>query len=188
MPSATATTAAATERLAQLMAASEQAKRKVAEREAELSGRRRELASLRAEQEDYERRVGAGARRKPEQERRLAEALSAPGLAERDSAPTDTLAEVRLAGAREALGAAEQAVRDHCRDHLDAIAAELGRGEQGEREQALECARELARRLAPLRKRWRRLHGVYVLAGRPEEAPRAPFESAARALAAMERE
>jgi hypothetical protein len=191
MPSAaaeTATTAAATERLARLMAAVEQAKRRLAAREAELAERRRELASLWAEREDYERAVGAGARRKPDTERRLAEALSAPGIAEREDALTDTLAEARLAGAREAHGAAQEELRAYCRDHLAAIEAELRRGEAAERQAALEAARELARALTPMRKRWRRLHGVYVLAGRPEEAPRAPFESAARALAAMERE
>ena len=191
MPSAAAdtrTTAAAVEELARLMAAVETAKRNLAEREAELARRRRELASARGEQEEHERRVGAGAARDQALERRLAKALSAPGLAERDGALTDTLAEARAAGAREALEAAEAELRGHCRDHLEAIVAELGRGEAAERQAALGAARELARALTPLRKRWRRQHGVFVLAGRSEEAPRAPFESAARALAAMERE
>jgi hypothetical protein len=190
MPSA-ATTSQATEQLAHLMAAVEQAKRNVAEREAELAGRRRELASLLAEEEDYQRRVGAGAKRDQALERRVAKGLAAPGVERRSEADggglTDRLAEARADGAREALERAEEELRAHCRDHLEAIAAELTQGEPAEREQVLEAARELARRMTPLRRRWRRLHSIFVLAGRPGEAPPEPFASAARALSLMER-
>ncbi|MET0511010.1 MAG: hypothetical protein ABW135_04955 [Thermoleophilaceae bacterium] len=52
----------------------------------------------------------------------------------------------------------------------------------------LEAARELARALQPLRERHRKVRRVFVLAGRPLDAPEPPFNAVARALAGMERE
>jgi hypothetical protein len=175
------------EDLAKRMAAAETAKRRVAETEVELTGRRSELARLRAEQLDYHRALGAGAKPDPAIERRLAKELSAPGLVEREDRLSDTLAEARLEGAREAHETADQELREFCTTHLDALDAAIRLGEDAERREVLEAARELARRLQPLRQRWRRQHSVYVLAGRSTDAPPPAFEEAARALAAMER-
>jgi hypothetical protein len=177
--------------LAERIAGVESARELADRREREVGGRVRELAALAEEHDAYQRRVGAGAERDPEIERRLADALGAPGVELRTEADvpalTDRLAEAQLAGAREALEQAEQELGLYCAARLPDLTDELMAGADADRRGVLDAARRLALAIHPLNERHRRLSTVYRLAGRAGQAPDPPFEDLVRELKRTER-
>ena len=182
--------ASAVEQLARLVAKAEGAKALTATRRAELAGRRGELNSLAERRRQYQRDVGGGAKPDPRFEAEC-EALSGSGVREAEgSVPptlTDQLAEDRLQGAEMAQAEAERALSDFCAGRLGALTRELMHGVEAEKAEALAAARELPRRLAPIRARWRRVYEVHARAGRSVDAPAEPYSAIARGLAEMER-
>ncbi|HYI35651.1 MAG TPA: hypothetical protein VEX39_03550 [Thermoleophilaceae bacterium] len=137
----------ARERLDELLAEQTAAKERETEAEAELRRRGRELAQARHERDAIDRLTGAGQTIDPEEVARLDELLGAPGVETRsDDIGTrlvDRGAEARLAGAREASGAAEEAIRAHVAMYADELLADL-------RRPAIEARDQLAEAVAAL--------------------------------------
>lgn len=122
------------ERLATLEDAVKAATDLEATRRREMAERTRSLTTLKAQRLDYEREVGGGAERDPEDEREVDAAFRDPSVESGAALPygrtpyvelVDLAAEARVAGAVEAWGLAEQERDRYCRHHVEALLAEL---------------------------------------------------------------
>jgi hypothetical protein len=146
------------------------ARARVAQREADVRQKRAELEQLRAMD-------GGGAAGDEE-----AEALELGGTI------GVRRAVAALEGARMAVTDADDELRAHIADNLDLIEAELRQDEPAEVEALFEAVDRLGEALAPLTSRWRQVARLYSRAGRATQIPGEPFERLRRELDRVRRE